>query len=276
MASIGKSQQCYVISEELPECSRSLYDSNPNLYCHFLNSNKECLKLEDTLGDAIEKVFIHNAQNVLLMDTLCVNVSLQNVSNVTVIESDRNSCEKDVQLDVAKSSINFIPKYVNILKVLKQSTVKYLSITDKFLKFKILNSNIRDFNINSSLFKSIEGNRIILTCLTLKNGNVFIDDENRDDFRITNECETLEELDENVTPHITSHITDSSECNNNGYCVWVCIPIISVLLIIVIILIVAIYILKQRRCNSSNEAGNVQGNEDPEEMGLNNRANSSN
>lgn len=100
------------------------------------------------LDTSVKKITIHNTKKLHISGSLCVNISLYNVSNVVVFRDGETACEEGLELFARSSFLQEIPRQVKRLG-LQDSTIVSITTANNVTNLLVTHSVVGVLNIES-------------------------------------------------------------------------------------------------------------------------------
>nr|XP_053641852.1 uncharacterized protein LOC128695357 [Cherax quadricarinatus] len=134
----------FIVTSESPFCTPF-----PGfLTCDFKEADKTAI-LEEV--NQVNKIFVHNVQELVVVSNGCVNLAIYNVARVT-FNSTIHCLQQDLSLKLVNSGTNLVPGYISHLDLAGSSAQKV--VCHNKLKFlNIINSNVGVLDILQPLHK---------------------------------------------------------------------------------------------------------------------------
>ncbi|XP_027219041.2 probable DNA double-strand break repair Rad50 ATPase [Penaeus vannamei] len=110
----------------------------------------EVVSLARPVDTSIKKVTIHNTKKLHISGSLCVNISLYNVSEVVVFRDGEDACKEDLELFAKDSFLQAIPRQVKRLDV-QDSTIASITSTINVTSLLVTHSVVGVLNIEAPL-----------------------------------------------------------------------------------------------------------------------------
>ncbi|XP_047498059.1 uncharacterized protein LOC125045053 [Penaeus chinensis] len=118
----------------------------------------EVVSLARPVDTSIKKVTIHNTKKLHISGSLCVNISLYNVSDVVVFRDGETACSEDLELFTRGSFLQEIPRQVKRLD-LQDSTIVSIATTNNVTSLFVIHSIVGILNIEAPL---VDGSSVVI------------------------------------------------------------------------------------------------------------------
>nr|XP_045596014.1 uncharacterized protein LOC123756757 isoform X1 [Procambarus clarkii] len=144
----GSTTQTLRVGLEAPECIHK----GVTLLCDYRNSH-QAVHIGGPVDERVHKVFVYNSDTLLISESLCVNLSVTNVTNVTVV-SGGQGCHSTLEFSSKRSSLNKLPSRADQI-YLEASNITRLFASVDVTHLTVIGSLIDVLEVRAPLLDSI-------------------------------------------------------------------------------------------------------------------------
>ncbi|XP_071530322.1 uncharacterized protein [Panulirus ornatus] len=135
-----------VVGMDAPQC----VEDGMTLSCDYWNYT-QVVYIDEGLGSLVHKVVVSHARRLNMSEGMCVNLTINNVTDLIVVEDEGGEpCKVNLELTARDSTLNRLPRWTSQMH-LEDSTVNLLASDASIIQLTVVNSAIKVINISQPL-----------------------------------------------------------------------------------------------------------------------------